>query len=80
MIKLIDYQQNGFFTKLIFEKGQWVKAYKFGKDVYLETSDGITKSAVKEIKKKLEREGLDVDLTEFLNKEYYEYFEQNSYN
>lgn len=79
MIKLLEYQQNGLFTKLVFEKEQYVKAYKFGLDVYLETSDGIEKSAVKEIKDKLNKQGLNADLSEFLNKEYLEYFETGSY-
>lgn len=66
MIKLLDYKNEGSFTELVFENNQWVKAYKFGNGIYLETSDGITKTAVKDIKQKLQKEGLDVDLSEFI--------------
>lgn len=79
MIKLLDYQQNGFFTKLVFEKEQWVNCYKFGKDVYLETSDSIEKSAIKELKQKMNKEGLDCNLDEYIGQEFLEYFEENSY-
>lgn len=79
MIKLLEYQQNGFFTKLIFEKEQYVKAYKFGLDVYLETSDGITKSAIKNIKQKMNKEGLNCNLDDYIGQQFYEYWEEGSY-
>ena len=66
MIKLLDYKNEGSFTELIFENNQWVKAYKFGNGIYLETSDHITKTSVKNVKQKLQKDGLDADLSEFI--------------
>ena len=75
MIKLLNYKNEKTFTELIFENNQWVKAYKFGNGIYLETSDDITKTAVKDIKQKLQKEGLNTDLSEFFNESFMEYGE-----
>jgi len=75
MIKLLNYKRNEYKLTCNFEKGQWVKFYTFGSGIMSETSDGITKSAGKEIKNKLEKEGLDCSLEEFINVEVKEYGE-----
>jgi len=79
MIKLLNYTQNHNKVTLNFEKNQWVDFHKFGKGIFTDTSDGITKSAVKEIKQKLLKEGLKTKLDEFINKQYFEYWEEGSY-
>lgn len=79
MIKLLDYTQNYNKVTLNFEKNQWVDFHKFGEGIFTDTSEGITKSAVKEIKQKLLKEGLDYKLDEFINKQYFEYWEEGSY-
>jgi hypothetical protein len=75
MIKLLNYKREKETLICNFEKGQRVTFYAFGKDVFSITSDGITKSAIKEIKQKLEKEGLDCSLEEFINVEVKEYGE-----
>jgi hypothetical protein len=75
MIKLINYKRDEYKLTCNFEKRQWVKFYTFGKGIFSETSDGITKSEVREIKNKLEKEGLDCSLEEFINVEFKEYGE-----
>jgi len=75
MIKLLNYNRDEYKLTCNFEKRQWVKFYTFGAGIMSETSDGITKSAVKEIKNKLIKEGLDCSLEEFINVEVKEYGE-----
>jgi hypothetical protein len=75
MIKLLNYKRDEYKLTCNFEKGQWVKFYTFGTAIMSETSDGITKSATKEIKNKLNKEGLDCSLEEFINVEVKEYGE-----
>ncbi len=75
MIKLLNYKRDEYKLTCNFEKGQWVKFYTFGMGIMSETSDGITKSAIKEIKNKLIKEGLDCSLEEFINVEVKEYGE-----
>lgn len=76
MIKLLDFKNKDGFTELIFENNQWVKAYKFGNGIYLETSDDITKTSVKNVKQKLQKDGLDADLSEFVGSGFKEYLEE----
>jgi hypothetical protein len=73
MIKLLNYKRDGYKLTCNFEKGQWVKFYTFGAGIMSETSDGITKSAVKEIKYKLEKMGINCSLEEFINLKFEEY-------
>jgi hypothetical protein len=75
MIKLLNYKRDEYKLTCNFEKGQWVKFYTFGNVIMSETSDGITKSAVKEIKYKLEKMGINCSLEEFINVEVKEYGE-----
>jgi hypothetical protein len=75
MIKLLNYKRDEYKLTCNFEKGQWVEFYTFGKDILSETSYGITKSAIEEIKNKLNKEGLDCSLEEFLNIGFKEYGE-----
>jgi hypothetical protein len=79
MIKLLSYKRDEYKLTCNFEKEQWVKFYTFGDAIMAETSDGIEKSAIKNIKQKLNKEGLNCKLDEFINQEFYEYFEENSY-
>lgn len=75
MIKLLNYKRDEYKLTCNFEKGQWIKFYTFGAGIMSETSDGITKSTVKDLKQKLERKGLDCSLEEFINVEVKEYGE-----
>lgn len=75
MIKLLNYKRDEYKLTCSFEKGQWIRFSTFGLGIMSETSDGITKSAGKEIKRKLEKEGLDCSLEEFINVEVKEYGE-----
>lgn len=75
MIKLLNYKRDEYKLTCNFEKGQWIKFYTFGAGIMSETSDGITKSAGKDLKQKLEKEGLDCSLEEFINVEVKEYGE-----
>jgi hypothetical protein len=75
MIKLLNYKRDEYKLTCNFEKGEWVKFYTFGAGIMGETSDGITKLAVRKIKNKLEKEGLDCLLNEFINIEFEEYGE-----
>jgi len=75
MIKLLNYKRDEYKLTCNFEKRQWVKFYTFGAGIMSGTSDGITKSAVKDLKQKLEKEGLDCSLEEFINVEFKEYGE-----
>jgi len=75
MIKFLNYKRDEYKLTCNFEKGQWIKFHTFGAGIMSETSDGVTKSAVKEIKRKLEREGLGANLDEFINVEIKEYGE-----
>ena len=75
MIKLLDYTNKESFTELIFEKNQCVRAYIFAHNIFLETSDGITKASVSVIKNKMAKEGLSADLSEFIGRSFIEYGE-----
>ena len=75
MIKLLTYQIDNSKVTLYFQNNEKVEIYKFGLTEYVVTTDGITKAAVKEIKDKLHKEGFDIDLSEFVGKEFLTYFE-----
>lgn len=76
MIKLISYQTDNNKVTLYFEDSEKAELYKFGKDVFTVTTDGITKAAIKEIKQKIQKEGFDIDLSEFIGKEFKDYLAQ----
>lgn len=75
MVKLISYTRERNRTICDFEKNQWVKFWSFGEDIYSETSEGITKESVKDIKQQLLLKGLDANLYNFIGHEYKEYGE-----
>lgn len=73
MIKLLNYTQEDDKTVLNFSKNQSVVFYSFGRDIISKVSDGITKDAVKEIKRELEKNGIKADLSKFINQNFKEY-------
>lgn len=79
MIKLLSYQHVDNRTEVNFEKEQFVYFYLFGGEIYTVTSDNITKSAVKEIKQHLLKNGLNCNLNTYIGQEFKEYFEEGSY-
>lgn len=75
MIKLLNYEQGYLNVQCNFENNQFVIFYKFGQSIYSNTSDEIGKESIKEIKQKLEREGIKTSLDEFVGQYYKEYGE-----
>lgn len=75
MIKLIDYKRDKESLQCYFEHSQWVNFYNFGKSIYSEVSDGIGKSGIKKLKERINKDGLDADLDEFIGQYFKQYFE-----
>ncbi len=73
MIKLLSYQTDNNKVTLYFEDSEKAELYKFGKDVFTVTTDGITKAAVKEIKQVLIKKGLGANLDHFIGTLFEEY-------
>lgn len=70
--QLIDKQR----IELQFEDNQRATLYSFGKDFISDTSDWVTKHSLAEIKKKLLKDGIEADLSEFVNREFKKYWEE----